>query len=49
MNRLDADAHVARLTALAGGRPGVVGLATDDHQLTEMIAVAGQIRAWTNG
>ncbi len=46
---LGADAHLARLSALAGGRPGVVGLATDDRQLAEMIAVAGPIRAWTNG
>ena len=34
-------------TALAGGRPDVVSLATDDHQLAEMIAVAGPVRAWT--
>ena len=46
--RLDAEAHLARLSALAGGRPDVVSLATDDHQLADMIAVAGPIRAWTN-
>ncbi len=44
---LDADAHVVRLTAQAAGSAGVVTLATDGHQLTEMIDVAGPIRAWT--
>jgi hypothetical protein len=47
--RLGPDAHLARLTAQAGGRPDVVSLATDDHQLAEMIAVAGPVRAWTSG
>ena len=46
---LGADAHLTRLATLAGGRPDVVSLATDGHQLAEMIAVAGPIRAWTNG
>jgi len=44
---LDADAHVVRLTALAAGSADVVTLATDGHQLTEMIDVAGPVRAWT--
>ena len=44
---LDADAHVVRLAALAAGSADVVTLATDGHQLTEMIDVAGPVRAWT--
>ena len=44
---VDADAHVERLTALASGSADVVTLATDGRQLTEMIDVAGPVRAWT--
>ncbi len=49
--RLDADAHRERLRRLVlGGLPagnGLCTLATDPRQLSEMIAVAGPVVAWT--
>ena len=44
-----AEAHVARLDALVSGQLGEVTrtLATDQRQLTEMVEVAGPVRAWT--
>jgi len=44
---LGADAHLARLDALAGGGAAVATLATDGRQLDEMIDAAGPVRAWT--
>jgi hypothetical protein len=50
-DRLDADAHRDRLRQLVlGGLPagdGFCSLATDPHQISEMIEVAGPIVAWT--
>jgi len=50
-DRLDADAHRERLRRLVlGGLPAgdrLCTLATDPHQLSEMIGVAGPIVAWT--
>jgi hypothetical protein len=49
--RLDADAHRERLRRLVLGRiaidRGTCTLATDPHQMIEMIDAAGQIVAWT--
>ena len=50
-DRLDADAHRDRLRGLVLGRPPggerLCTLATDRHQLSEMIEAAGPIVAWT--
>ena len=43
---LGVDEHLARLDTLTS-RGGVSMLATDPHQLDEMEAVAGPVRAWT--
>jgi hypothetical protein len=42
--RLDADAHLGRLHHLGGG---ILTLATDPAQMTEMIDAAGEVIAWT--
>jgi hypothetical protein len=50
-DRLDAESHRARLRrmVLGGIDPdvGVATLATDSHQMTEMIEAAGAVVAWT--
>jgi hypothetical protein len=43
---LGVEEHLARLDTLAS-RGGVSMLSTDPHQLDEMVAVAGPVRAWT--
>jgi len=46
--RLDAEAHAARLAeAVYGDGPAVLPLATDPHQLAEMLEAAGPVVAWT--
>src|SRR3954447_16291947 len=44
--RLDPDAHLARLRDLVAGGGGIVTVATDPTQLDRMIDVAGPVTAW---
>jgi hypothetical protein len=44
------DEHLARLGTLTDSRVGgVVSLATDEHQIDEMVEAAGEVRAWRDG